>query len=167
MTFTLTSHSYANSPYTDFYSEQSKEGKAKALPGTELELFEVTASGAFLLCSLIYLILYAWIYELCESKINRIVVRYWKACNTNYWICSFLICLLCSFQDTAFHAAGALFIFAAGCVSLYASVEIEDYGCTAFQESSTVESKTVLSTSGEFFCHHFVEKVTAAVRVLR
>jgi hypothetical protein len=75
ITFSLGVSSYTNSSYTEFYSNATSNGNPKNLPGTELELYHLSSAGIYLGISVGYLVLYAFIYELCESRLNRIMVR--------------------------------------------------------------------------------------------
>lgn len=73
----LCSHSYDESPYTDFYEDQVENGNKNAssvMPGTELELGNVTITVVILGISLVYLAIHSF-FDLSESRANKFMVN--------------------------------------------------------------------------------------------
>ncbi|CAL8110708.1 unnamed protein product [Orchesella dallaii] len=147
----LSSHSYSNSPYTEFYSEEvERNNNSRRLPGTELELSNMTASLVFLGISIIYLVAHSLFYAICESRLNK-------------------------FIDTSLHMAGALSLFAGAATLFYSAVNIKRNGCTAFQAFQTapreyhmylfgfVPFKSSMYGLDEMRCQYFSEKIVAGI----
>lgn len=70
----LNGHSYADSPYTHFYMEEAELRNSTTLPGTEVELSNMTGTFIFLGISFVYLAAHAFFYALCESRFNKFLV---------------------------------------------------------------------------------------------
>jgi len=146
--FTLTSFSFAESPYSEFYSNWTEVDDGQSdinLPGTELELYLMSATGIFLVVSLVYLVLYCIYYKLCESSWNRIV-------------------------DTGYHLVAALFLFAGGGVNFYSAIDIERNGCEVFFDLNQLTptphgrffSPPGIQNQEKVVCHYFKAKIIAA-----
>ncbi|ODM99514.1 hypothetical protein Ocin01_07167 [Orchesella cincta] len=145
----LSCHSYANSPYSEYYSEELARNNTRRLPGTELELSNMSTTLVFLGISVVYLLAHSLFYIICESRLNK-------------------------FIDTSLHMAGALLLFAGGATLFYNAFNIKNNGCNAFETFQTAPRDSIHSFLFGFIpsvlaygndvklCQYFAEKIVAA-----